>query len=190
MNPIFISSNNNNCNIIEVYIMFLCDLMSTLEYFWLESKIYFEKVLVTTNNTLMWAISFIVKNFMAPFYGRGSTDSRLEPLRGGFRGGKSGHAASLFFAIALKNYKLCSLKLIMNNVPLTYVYLSATKTCLTPNHLLFGRQLLYCSNTALTVLVLILSTLKGWNAKSTLEPPCGFEQGTHELGIQCLNPVP
>lgn len=67
MNPIFISSNNNNCNIIEVYIMFLCDLMSTIEYFWLESKIYFEKVLVTTNNTLMWAISFIVKNFMAPF---------------------------------------------------------------------------------------------------------------------------
>ena len=33
MNPIFISSNNNNCNIIEVYIMFLCDLMSTIEYF-------------------------------------------------------------------------------------------------------------------------------------------------------------
>ena len=102
----------------------------------------FEKVLVTTNNTLMWAISFIVKNFMAPFYGRGSTDSRLEPLRGGFRGGTSGHAASLFFAIALKNYKLCSLKLIMNNVPLTYVYLSATKTCLTPNHLLFGRVII------------------------------------------------
>ena len=42
-------------------------------------------------------------------------------------------------------------ELIINNAPLTYVYSNTIKTCLTSNHLLFGRQLLYCSNTASTV---------------------------------------
>ena len=36
-------------------------------------------------------------------------------------------------------------------------------------------------------LVLILSTLEGWKAESTLEPPSGFEHGTPGLGIQCPN---
>ena len=36
-------------------------------------------------------------------------------------------------------------------------------------------------------LVLILLTLKGWKAESTLEPPSGFEHGTPGLGIQHLN---
>ena len=31
---------------------------------------------------------------------------------------------------------------------LTYVYPNTIETCLTPNYLLFGRQLLYSSNTA------------------------------------------
>ena len=31
------------------------------------------------------------------------------------------------------------------------VYLNTIETCLTPNHLLFGRQLLYSSNTTSTV---------------------------------------
>ena len=35
-------------------------------------------------------------------------------------------------------------------------------------------------------LVLILSTLEGSKAESTLEPPGGFEHGTSGLGIQCL----
>ena len=35
--------------------------------------------------------------------------------------------------------------------------------------------------------VLILSTLEGWKAESTLEPPSGFEHGSPGLGIQCLN---
>ena len=39
-------------------------------------------------------------------------------------------------------------ELIINNAPLTYVYPNTTETCLTPNHLLFSRQLLYSSNTA------------------------------------------
>ena len=42
-------------------------------------------------------------------------------------------------------------KLIINNAPLTYVYPNTIKTYLTPNHLLFGRQLLCYSNTASTV---------------------------------------
>ena len=36
-------------------------------------------------------------------------------------------------------------------------------------------------------LVLILSTLEGWKAESTLEPPSGFEHETSELGIQHPN---
>ena len=36
-------------------------------------------------------------------------------------------------------------------------------------------------------LALILSTLEGWKAESTLEPRSGFEHGTSGLGIQCLN---
>ena len=36
-------------------------------------------------------------------------------------------------------------------------------------------------------LVLILSTLEGWRAELTLEPPSGCEHGTPGLGIQRLN---
>ena len=46
---------------------------------------------------------------------------------------------------------LIEVKLITNNATLTYVYPNTIKTCLTLNHLLFGRQLLYYSNTTSTV---------------------------------------
>ena len=46
---------------------------------------------------------------------------------------------------------LIKVKLIINNAPLTYVYPNTIKTYLTPNHLLFGRQLLCYSNTTSTV---------------------------------------
>ena len=36
-------------------------------------------------------------------------------------------------------------------------------------------------------LVLILSTLEGWKAESTLEPLNGFECRTSKLGVQRLN---
>ena len=36
-------------------------------------------------------------------------------------------------------------------------------------------------------LVLILPTLEGWKAESTLEPPSSFEHETPGLEIQCLN---
>ena len=41
---------------------------------------------------------------------------------------------------------LFEVELIINNAPLTYVYPNAIKTCLTPNHFLFDRQLLYSAN--------------------------------------------
>ena len=46
---------------------------------------------------------------------------------------------------------LTEVKLIINNAPLAYVYPNTIKTCLTPNHLLFGRQSLYYSNTTSNV---------------------------------------
>ena len=45
---------------------------------------------------------------------------------------------------------LIKVKLIINNVPLIYVYPNTIKTYLTPNHLLFGGELVCCSNTAST----------------------------------------
>ena len=55
---------------------------------------------------------------------------------------------------------LTEVKLIINNAPLTYVYPNTIKTCLTPNHSLFDRQLLYYSNTTSTVVrnLIVLSS--------------------------------
>ena len=46
---------------------------------------------------------------------------------------------------------LSEVALIINSAPLIYVYPNTIKTCLTPNYLLFGRQLLLSSNTTSTV---------------------------------------
>ena len=46
---------------------------------------------------------------------------------------------------------LFEVELIIINAPLTYVYPNTIETCLTPNYLLFGKQLLLSSNTASTV---------------------------------------
>ena len=46
---------------------------------------------------------------------------------------------------------LFEVKLIINNAPLTFVYSDTIETCLTPYHLLFGRELLYSSNATSTV---------------------------------------
>ena len=80
-------------------------------------------------------------------------------FRGGFRGGVE-DAGPLFFAttcffcdhIEEQNTVLIKVKLIINNAPLTYVYPNTIKTYLTPNHLLFGRQLLCYSNTTSAVI--------------------------------------
>ena len=65
----------------------------------------------------------------------------------------------LFFAITCFFYnhfeelqnELFEVELIIKNAPLTYFYPNTIETCLTPNHLLIGRQLLYSSNTTATV---------------------------------------
>ena len=46
---------------------------------------------------------------------------------------------------------LIKVKLIINNTPLADVYPNTIKTYLSPNHLLFGRQLLHYSNATSTV---------------------------------------
>ena len=48
----------------------------------------------------------------------------------------------------------------INNPPLTYVEPNTIKTYLTPNHLLFGRQLLCYSNTTLAVVRNLKLSLK------------------------------
>ena len=71
----------------------------------------------------------------------------------------AGGARPLFFAITCflcdhfeeLQTVLIQVKLIINNVLLTYVYPNTIETYLPPNHLLFGRQLLCYSNTTSTV---------------------------------------
>ena len=55
---------------------------------------------------------------------------------------------------------LIEVKLIINNAHLKYVYPNTIKTCLALDHLFFGRQLLYYSNTTSTVVrnVTVLSS--------------------------------
>ena len=62
-------------------------------------------------------------------------------------------AVTFFFPNHFEALKtvLFEVELIINDAALTYVYLNTIETCLTPNHLLFGRQLLYSSNTTSTV---------------------------------------
>ena len=46
---------------------------------------------------------------------------------------------------------LIEVKMISNNAPLIYFYPNTIKTCSTPNHLMFGRHILYYSNTSTVV---------------------------------------
>ena len=48
-----------------------------------------------------------------------------------------------FQSLVFFNFVLFEAELIISNAPLTYVYPNTLEICLTPNHLLFGRQLLY-----------------------------------------------
>ena len=67
--------------------------------------------------------------------------------------------------------ELSKVKLIIINAPLTYIYTNTIKTYLTPSHLLFGRELLYSSNTTSTVvrnLTVLSSTTDKINSISNL----------------------
>ena len=72
----------------------------------------------------------------------------------------------LLFSNYFKELKtvLFEVERIISNTPLTYVYPNTIETCLKPNHLLFGRQLLYSSNTTSTV-VKNLTVLSGTTDK-------------------------
>ena len=71
----------------------------------------------------------------------------VDRTRGRFRGGHRGCVPPLFFCNHLffcSHFEelqtvLFEVELIINNAPLTYVYPNTIKTCVTPNHLLFGR---------------------------------------------------
>ena len=76
----------------------------------------------------------------------------VDDNRGGFREGEArGGRAHLFFTITCLfcnrfeelQTVLFEVELIFNNAPLTYVYPNTIETYLTPNHLLFGRQLFF-----------------------------------------------
>ena len=58
---------------------------------------------------------------------------------------------------------------------------------LTQGYSHFEEAVYFLPSSSQKFLVLILSTLEGWKAELTLEPPSGFEHGTPGLGIQRLN---
>ena len=74
-------------------------------------------------------------------------------------------AATYFFCNNFEKLQtvLFEVELIINNKLLTYLYPNTIETCFTPNHLLFGRQLLYSSNTTSTVVrnLTVLSSTTG-----------------------------
>ena len=96
----------------------------------------------------------------------------VNKVRGGFRGDRGGARAlvifcnHLFFCNHFEELQtvLFKVELIINNASLTYVYPNTIETFLTPNHLLFGRQLLYSSNTTPSV-VRILTVLSSTTDK-------------------------
>ena len=93
---------------------------------------------------------------------------------------------------------LLEVELFINNAPLTYVYPNTIETYLTPNHLLFGGQLLYSSNTTSTVVrnITVLSStadkinhirnhyLDRWRHKYVVN--LGETQRTSKLNINFL----
>ena len=92
--------------------------------------------------------------------------------RCGFRGEGVARLRPSFF---LQSIVLCNhyvelqtesfeVKLIVSNAPLTYIYPSTIGTCLTTNHLLFGRQL-FCSSKTTSTLVRNLTVLSNTTDK-------------------------
>ena len=91
------------------------------------------------------------------FNNSNSIDFMIMRSRGGFRAGREGYLPpflqSLVFCDHFEELQtvFIEVKLIIHNAPLSYVYPNTIKTYLTLNHLLFGSQLLSCSDTASTV---------------------------------------
>ena len=92
--------------------------------------------------------------------------------RGGFRGALPIFCSHLIFCNYFEELQtvLFEVERIINNALLAYVHPNTIETCLTTNYLLFGRQLLYSSNTTSTVnrnLTILSSTTDKINRIST-----------------------
>ena len=105
---------------------------------------------------------------------------RDQLTRGGFRrgkgrGGRTLPSPSPLHLLLCNHFEelqtvLFEVELIINNAPLTYLYPNTIETCLTLNHLLFDRRLLYSSNTTSTVvrnLTVLSNTTDNINRIST-----------------------
>ena len=75
-------------------------------------------------------------------------------IQEGGEGEGGGGRKPLFFCNHFEELQivLLEVELIINNATLTYVYPNTIKTCLTPDQMLFDRQLFYSSNTISTVI--------------------------------------
>ena len=90
--------------------------------------------------------------------------------RGGFKGWSGGsHPPYFLQSLVFCNHfveaetVLFKVELIINNAPLTFIYPNTIQTCLTPSHLLFGRQRLYSSNTTAFVPTLNCISIHFWD---------------------------
>ena len=119
-------------------------------------KICKEITIIFDQRLLPWK----AKDWMALPFSSSQLQTCFHAHRGGFTGWRGGRAPPYFynrlFFFFCSHFEelqtvLFEVELIINNAPLTYVYPNTIEACLTPNHLLFGRQLLYSSNTTSTV---------------------------------------
>ena len=159
----------------------------------------FQECCITWYNFIYWSnclhISCCYVDHTKQTYNYSHNILRLfDVSRGGFRGRRRGMRATLFlqslvfFCNHFKELQtvLFEVELIINNTQLTYVYPNTIETWLTPNHLLFGRQLLYSSNTASTV-VRNLAVLSSTTDKKTASVIIFFDRWRHEFTWDTTN---
>ena len=93
-------------------------------------------------------------------------------------------AITCFFCNHFEELKtvLFEIELIINNALLAYIYSNTIETFLTPNHLLFGRQLLFSSNTTSTV-VRNLTVLSSTNDKINRISNRFLDRWRHEYAL-------
>ena len=119
-------------------------------------------------------------------------DSRVvgEPGLGWGRGARppSYFCSHLFFCNHFEELQTVSfeVELIINNAPLKHVYPNIIEIYLKPNHLLFGRQLLYSSNTTSTV-VTNLTALSSTTDKINRVSNHSFNRWRHEFTWDTTN---
>ena len=80
---------------------------------------------------------------------------------------------------------LFEVEMIINNTPLTCLHPNTIETCLTPNHLLFGRQLLYSSNTT-SIVATNLTVLSSTTDKINRTSSHFWDRWRHEHVVNLL----